>query len=123
MKLSPTQKKMLEHRPADCIQECLLDYEEGDQAKYTSDEVDTAIDNIEAMVASGEISGEIDGRPLTECEKDVLHDLIDGSTWFANSADPDIWKPSTLRRHIKEAEKLEDAVSFIIGYRVDWPLS
>ncbi len=111
MKLSKIQKEILGHRlDAGVTADCLCDTDEA----ISRADADASVKNVKVMVADGAIPTE----ELSQLEREVLADLIDGSTFFANSEDEVAcgnMSHQKLSAWIKAAEQLEDAVSDCIG--------
>lgn len=112
--LTKTEREILLHRLT--VPDAICDYfADADEPKYTEEQVGDAITRLKGDV-------EQDGHlqdDYTDCEKDVLADLIDGSTWLG-----------CAKRNVTEqvygqkkaiGNKLAEKVSYHIGRKVLYP--
>ncbi len=117
MKLTPTQKDLLLHRPEDCIVECLADTEE---LNITADQAQTAVAEVTAMIETGEI----DIVGLNRIQREVFKDMLDGSTYFCDADDAialgETTKGKVAGAH-RNADALEQAYFSVTNERVFIP--
>lgn len=113
MKITPTQRMILEHRlDAGVIPDVLAESE-----ICTVEQGEIACASIERMLRENEIKFEI----LTQWELEVVIDCLDGSAFFANSKDAvalgEISKSQLNTMH-KAADQLQDEILKTTGRKV-----
>lgn len=110
--LTPGEREILLDRPEDCVAQSLADTEDLNISEAQAESVFPA---VAAMVAAGEI----DSLSLDRVGLEVLADMADGSTFFADWQDrPD---SARLRALLKSTASLEVKLSALLGRRVEIP--
>ncbi len=112
MKLTPSQKALLQHRlSADVIAGCLADTEE---LKISLAEAEEAERKISAWVEAGQLPLE----QMNKVEIEVVRDCLDGSTFFADEDDNIALGYTTRgkqRTFHKAADQLEAEILRVTG--------
>lgn len=117
MKLNKYHYEILEHRLScyDGIVDALTDNED---YNVTQTQVGEAIQSVARMVEGRELPLE----NLTRIESLIVVDCLDGCTYFAGSEDAVVLQEisrSQLRAMHRAADELEEAVSQVVGQRVN----
>ena len=110
--LTPGEREILLDRPEDCVVQSIADTEGLDISEAQAESVFPA---VAAMVAAREI----DSLCLDRVGLEVLADMADGSTFFADWQDrPD---SARFRALLKSAASLEAKLSAVLGREVKIP--
>lgn len=116
MKLTRTEKDILLHRLAvpDAIDDALTDC---DNPKFSHELVEYGIGWIEER-----IKDDLPFEGMTDVEKAVLEDCVDGSTWVASLYERGNPTPE-YKRAKAAARRLEKKISEVLGKPVSLPVS
>jgi hypothetical protein len=110
--LTPGEREILLDRPEDCVAQSLADTED---LGITEAQAESAFPTVTAMV----LSGEVNSTNLDRVGLEVLADMAEGSTFFADWQDrPD---SARFRALLKSAASLETKLSALLGRRVKIP--
>ena len=112
--LTPGEREILLDRPEDCIAQALADTEE---LHITEAEALLAYTEVAAMVSTGEIHGD----NLSATGREVLADMADGSTFFADWQDREGSAKAKARALLKSAASLETKLSALLGRNLEIP--
>lgn len=118
MRFTKSEIDLVMHRleMPDCIAECFADGEhEGCRGEWTEADVEAACESLARRLVSGDFAN------LTDCERDVLEDAIDGSTWCATHFGNGL---STQRENaaVRTAMSAARKASKILGKRLEAPV-